>query len=282
MTFIDDIKAKALNLYYTYNILPSLTIAQACLESGYGKHAPGNNLFGFKWTSGCGYDYQELPTYEFINGKYVKVLAKFRKYDSLNDSLDDYGKLIGTRPRYKAVIESPTFIEATTEIRNAGYATSPKYTENLNKVILTNKLYRYDYHTNPDMQITKNFKWIESFSAAYVNGKRYYRIIEPPVAYKNNAINVLKNLQIIREHYNKPTTISYTGCLYRTEAYNSIVGGAKLSQHKLAKAADIIISNIKPYNIYLYAKDNTDFKGYGIGKNYIHVDLRPMQAIWFY
>ncbi|HER1127604.1 TPA: glucosaminidase domain-containing protein, partial [Streptococcus pyogenes] len=54
MAFLDKIKSAVIAEWHTHKILPSLTAAQAILESGWGKHAPHNALFGIKadssWT----------------------------------------------------------------------------------------------------------------------------------------------------------------------------------------------------------------------------------------
>jgi len=65
---INDLIPGALLSFKEYNILPSLTIAQAILETGWLDHVKGNNIFGIKWTTGCGYEVQEFSTFEFING----------------------------------------------------------------------------------------------------------------------------------------------------------------------------------------------------------------------
>lgn len=48
MAFLDDIKDAVLAEWESHSILPSLTAAQAILESGWGKYAPHNALFGIK------------------------------------------------------------------------------------------------------------------------------------------------------------------------------------------------------------------------------------------
>lgn len=55
--FIKVIGEAALKHYPTYKILPSLTIAQAILESGWGNSGLSKecyNYFGMKWKQGCG------------------------------------------------------------------------------------------------------------------------------------------------------------------------------------------------------------------------------------
>ena len=65
--FIKTIGNAAVANYPKYKILPSLTIAQAILESGWGKSRLStecHNYFGMKWRAGCGCDYKEYPTKE--------------------------------------------------------------------------------------------------------------------------------------------------------------------------------------------------------------------------
>ena len=58
-------------------------------------------------------------------------------------------------------------------------------------------------------------------------------------------------LQDIRDHFKKAVNINSA---YRTEAYNKKVGGASKSQHLYGKAADIVISGVKPREIAEYAE----------------------------
>lgn len=141
--FIEKIKPLAVLAYKEFNILPSLTISQAICESGWGKSAPGNMLFGMKWSKNCGFDFQLLWTSEYINGKYIKVKAKFRKYDSWEDSIKDHSRLL-MKSRYRPVIECNDYLCATDQIKKCGYATSPTYTKTLRKIIEQNSLQLID------------------------------------------------------------------------------------------------------------------------------------------
>ena len=58
-------------------------------------------------------------------------------------------------------------------------------------------------------------------------------------------------LQAIREHFNKPITIT-SG--YRTAAHNAAVGGAKSSQHLLGRAADIQVAGVSVEDVASYAE----------------------------
>ncbi|MBW9159457.1 glucosaminidase domain-containing protein [Clostridium tagluense] len=133
----------ALLSYEKYNILPSLTIAQAILETGWLQYVKGNNIFGIKWTNGCGYEVQELNTHEWINGVKTPMVCKFRKYDSLDDSILDHGKLLSFN-RYKSVITSKDYKEDCQNVYNSGYCTDTEYPKKLISIIEENKLYIYD------------------------------------------------------------------------------------------------------------------------------------------
>ena len=278
MTFIEKIKPSALLVYKEFNILPSLTTSQAICESGWGESSLAskyNNLFGIKWKKNCGYDYVELWTSEFVNGKYIKVKAKFRKYDSWEDSIKDHSKLL-QKPRYKPVLESKNYIEATEQIKKCGYATSPTYTQTLRKIIETYKLYEMDWKMDFNLKLTENFKWGEFWS----NSKRGIKI-EPPEEYFDNIKLMAKELQIVRDLINKPIFI-ISG--YITPEWNKICDGANESYHMKGMAADTraIGMNIIKYAFYILRF--TKFKGIGLyrKKNFIHTDLRDKFIIFKY
>jgi peptidoglycan hydrolase-like protein with peptidoglycan-binding domain len=155
---IKDLIPGALLSYNKYNILPSLTIAQAILETGWLQHVKGNNIFGIKWTKDCGYEVQELNTHEFINGVKTPMVCKFRKYDSLEDSLLDHGKLLSFS-RYKSVITSKNYKEACLNVYKSGYCTDNEYPNKLMAIIEENKLYIYD--AAPSSEISKNISTVD-------------------------------------------------------------------------------------------------------------------------
>ena len=98
-TFINNIAASAMTTWSTHQVLPSITIAQAILESGAGtsglSRAPYYNLFGIKGSnSGASIT---LPTEEDNGqGQLFTINAAFRVYPSYQESLEDYVELIRT------------------------------------------------------------------------------------------------------------------------------------------------------------------------------------------
>lgn len=142
--FITLIKDGAVKAQKQYGICASLTMAQAILESGWGQHAPGNNLFGIKWTTRCGYDSKMLATKEFINGKWIAMEAPFRAYNSLADSVYDHAMFLVQNSRYKSLLGVKYYKTACKLIQQLGYATAPNYTEQLIQIIEENQLYKFD------------------------------------------------------------------------------------------------------------------------------------------
>lgn len=92
-------------------------------------------------------------------------------------------------------------------------------------------------------------------------------------------------LQAIREHFNKPITIT-SG--YRTAAHNAAVGGAKSSQHLLGRAADIQVQGVSVEDVAAYAEAlMPDWGGVGRypvksgrAKGWVHVDTRAKKSRW--
>lgn len=144
--FIGEIVPGAIKSYREQGVLPSLTLAQAILESAWGKSTLAKecyNLFGIKWTEGCGYEYKEYPTWEYQNNQWVQVKAQFRKYASYAKSIEDHGKLL-LKSRYEKVIAAKDYKEACTEVWKAGYATDPNYPGKLIGLIEKYGLDKYD------------------------------------------------------------------------------------------------------------------------------------------
>ncbi len=94
MNFIDQIGKAAVSYYPVYKILPSLVIAQAILESNWGKSSLAKecyNYFGMKWTTKCGIDYRTYSTKEQRKDEsFYTTLAKFRKFPSVEAGIKGY------------------------------------------------------------------------------------------------------------------------------------------------------------------------------------------------
>lgn len=128
-------------------ILASLTGAQALIESNKGNSGltqKANNLFGIKANKAWKGEYVTMKTKEYVNGKYITVDAKFRKYASWKDSINDHSKFLRDNKRYANLIGVTDYKTACKLIKDDGYATSPTYTKTLTDTIEKYGLYSWD------------------------------------------------------------------------------------------------------------------------------------------
>ena len=145
-------------------ILPSITAAQAILESGWGSSelakVPNNNLFGIKDSEDWHGEIVTVPTQEYLNGDYITVNAAFRKYASWNDSVVDHAKFFTStewrKDNYRKVVNETDYRIAAQELKNAGYATDPNYPGKLIRLIEAYKLYEWDAVSNTTNSVLEN------------------------------------------------------------------------------------------------------------------------------
>ena len=130
-------------------VLASLTVAQAILESAWGKSelaTVGNAIFGIKATKswkGKVYCKDTKECYDGVNLVDVKNAA-FRAYDSWEESVEDHSAFLKANKRYKEVIGETDYKKACEAIKAAGYATDPDYVEKLVKLIEDYELTEFD------------------------------------------------------------------------------------------------------------------------------------------
>lgn len=133
------------------------TLAQAALESGWGKAAPGNMFFGVKDTDGINGNEQMITTTEYssrANLKFPVIISitpvvkggrkmfkysikdYFRKYATPEECFTDHANFFLKNPRYAAALKVKSdpmkFADA---IAKAGYATDPNYASTLKQII---------------------------------------------------------------------------------------------------------------------------------------------------
>lgn len=123
-------------------ISPEAIIAQAALETGWGKAAIGNNIFGIK-AAGWNGKTQSVLTWEHINGQNVQIMDEFRDYDSIADSFADHFSFLEKNSRYKkaGVFEAKGDVAYFEALQRAGYATDPAYAAKLSSILNTVKKY---------------------------------------------------------------------------------------------------------------------------------------------
>jgi Mannosyl-glycoprotein endo-beta-N-acetylglucosaminidase len=148
--FIAAVGAAAQSSMKSTGVPASVTVAQAILESDWGRSRlsrQGNNLFGIKAlgnaTGPAGVF--SLATWEHTDDGDVIVEAPFRAYYTLEQSIDDHGKFFNRNRRYAAAMavanDARAFARA---IQDAGYATDPSYADKLIGLMDRYDLYRFD------------------------------------------------------------------------------------------------------------------------------------------
>lgn len=133
-----------------YGIFPSITIAQACLESDYGRSELArkyNNLFGVKGTDPN--TSQVMTTKEFVNGQWHIIHGRFQIYDSYDSAIHAHTMLFvrGTTwnpNQYQHVLNAKDYISQAKALETDGYATDPGYAVKLINIVQEFNLTQYD------------------------------------------------------------------------------------------------------------------------------------------
>lgn len=140
---------------YPSSFFNSVSIAQACLETGFGTsriYREANNAFGYKAKAGewDGSTYSiESPEEE--NGRTVLVRSRFRRYDSVEDSVKDHANLMTRTPAYAEIYKraiKASYPDEQARALSGSYATDSKYGQKLIQIMDDYDLRRYDKGDN--------------------------------------------------------------------------------------------------------------------------------------
>jgi peptidoglycan hydrolase FlgJ len=139
--FIETLLPAAQQVAREMGVDPRLLLAQAALETGWGKNMiteqgqPSFNLFGIKADSSWPGEVTRVATTEFRQGVRLKEQAEFRAYQSYNESFRDYLQFIKTNVRYESALASRSEPKAYAEaLQAAGYATDPEYAKKIFRI----------------------------------------------------------------------------------------------------------------------------------------------------
>jgi peptidoglycan hydrolase FlgJ len=140
-SFVDTLKPYAEKAAKALGVSPSLILAQAALETGWGKkviknaHESSNNLFNIKADRSWKGHRVASQTLEYHQHTPVMEKAAFRAYPSYQESFDDYVHFLNRNPRYRSALEQGDSNDAFIHgIHKAGYATDPEYAEKVLRV----------------------------------------------------------------------------------------------------------------------------------------------------
>ncbi len=122
---------------------PQVMVAQAALETGWGKHMiengagePSFNLFGIKADSRWQGESVNIATSEYREGVKMSERAEFRSYQDFESSFRDYVHFLQNNPRYRDVLASADNPDVFADkLQAAGYATDPAYGEKIRRIM---------------------------------------------------------------------------------------------------------------------------------------------------
>ncbi len=140
--FVDRMGASAQAASEASGVPAPLILAQAALESGWGKReiraddgTQSFNLFGIKADRSWQGRVVETTTTEYVDGEPQRVRAKFRAYGSYEEAFTDYARFMTRNPRYAGVVTAGDPTEAAHGLQRAGYATDPQYGQKLVRIM---------------------------------------------------------------------------------------------------------------------------------------------------
>lgn len=134
--FIESVAQGAINGWTKYGVLPSVTVAQAILESGWGQSAlstQAHNLFGIKGSYNG--QYVTMQTREVYNGQSYYIYDNFRKYANNSESVEDHGNFLYSNSRYANLLGDQSYASVARKLQADGYATDPSYVSSLIKLV---------------------------------------------------------------------------------------------------------------------------------------------------
>ncbi len=143
VAFIQSLLPAAQKAAAHLGLEPLALIAQAALETGWGQRMfktgagqNSNNLFGIKAQANWQGKVAVVDTLEYRQGVAQKEKARFRAYESAEQSLHDYVDLIQSNPRYQAALSVASDTKAYFQrLQAAGYATDPNYAQKILSVL---------------------------------------------------------------------------------------------------------------------------------------------------
>jgi len=117
-------------------VSPKILLAQAAIETGWGRSVVGNNMFGIKAGSSWTGAKVEAATHEYENGALVGIVDAFRSYPSAEASVADFVSMVANSPRYSAALGTGENVAAYAHgLLSGGWATDIDYAHKLQAVV---------------------------------------------------------------------------------------------------------------------------------------------------
>lgn len=199
--FIQSVAPGAIQGWNKYGVLPSITVAQAILESGWGSSTlstRAHNLFGIKGSYNG--HYVNMPTREVYNGQSVYINDNFRAYANNSESVEDHGNFLYVNSRYRNLLGDTNYVSVANKLRQDGYATDPSYARLLIQLVQENGLNQLDSVAFSGHQVIINKNNNGTSDNTYnQSGSQYYTVqsgdtLSGIASSYNTTVNTLANL----------------------------------------------------------------------------------------
>ena len=252
--FINTISSGSQRATRERNLYTSVQMAQAILESGWGKSAlsrEANNYFGIKGSYNGQYVIMNTAEWDEASGNYYYIDAAFRKYPSPYESMVDNADFI-RKDRYSAAWRenARNYGDAARALgpqdnKNiGGYATDPGYPNKLINLIQQYNLDRFDVLTDPKYKVGDKVQ-IASFALNEANG---YDLTN-----RQNWIGTIKSVKAnSQSSSNYEYYIDYGNDVRSEHVLEQDIKAAPASKYKagdLLKVADFAISESNGYDL---------------------------------
>lgn len=139
--FVSRLLPHATSAARELGVKPQAILAQAALETGWGKHqirqadgSPSHNVFGIKAGAAWRGPVAQVSTTEYVHGVAQQRVEKFRAYGSYDEAFRDYAGLLKDAPRYRAALNTGSTEGFAQGLQKAGYATDPQYAAKITRI----------------------------------------------------------------------------------------------------------------------------------------------------
>lgn len=174
--FIESVAPGAINGWNKYGVLPSVTVAQAIIESGWGRSGlatQAHNLFGIKGSYNG--NSVTMPTREVYGGRSVYINDAFRAYANNSQSVEDHGSFLYVNSRYHNLLGDTNYASVARKLQADGYATDPNYANALIRMVQTYGLNQLDSVAISGKTVI-NKQQNDNSSSSYAGSTNYYTV----------------------------------------------------------------------------------------------------------
>lgn len=226
----------------------SITLAQMAEESGWGKNKICNNMFGIKADLRWKGPTCKSKTGEHVGGGDISIVARFRAYDSVADSIKDHTNFLLINPRYQLTLSKDNPYEFANELQRAGYASNPSYAYNLKRLIRNDNLTSLDMNRGFNQMTGQPYQDVPFFGGGSSGGGDSGGGNGTGGTGTGDTITILYG---IRQYYGNPA--------YKLSQYTDLFGNTRTGYKELKDPlSGNIVFNLENYNRVINYSSGTD------------------------